>query len=548
VGALATAINLRSIDHLSVALLVVWSLSPIGGQSSLRLLQTTNSTVSNGGVVFYADHQAPFFYQGLTGWEAVVPAILSASLMASETLENRTSDLWNHPRIPRIDEIEDTNSSPSPDEMWTDLSNNNTNLTYSSWTGINIQGLRPDRNSDFSVKHSYIYLDCNERLNISSEIELKTLNISFYPGFDYNTSLALGNDIVSKTSICDRAGRDTAGFLLRGYHDNSPVTNQQLYNASDVNELENHSKIYPMSLFYGTVTDESPCANVFECKVNVATVEAQIECAHEDCKVQQIRRFPNTLFRDTSNNICNILFNTLACTLGSTIALDNFVNLFSNVTNVFDRTLKSPQGIGSPFDDYIIGRRTSFGRNPDMSTTRKSAPAEEVAVRLTTLLNTYWQAGSWGTQVVMTEPFNIPPDPDFYNRLNPPKFMTNKTEATFFYHIPVYAASIPWIVILTLTTTVLLALGALNLLLLYSTAAPDIFDHASSLTRENPYIALPPGGTGLDGLERSRLLKDVRVQLVDTKPEDRIGYVALKSVNGREGYSKGRLKLGRSYE
>lgn len=158
--------------------------------------------------MFYADHQAPFTLEGTSRWESVVPAILSASLMASDTLENRTTDLWNHPRVPRLEALEKHDADDSlSNRTWTDIGDTS-KLIYSSWTGINIQGLRPDRQPNFSVKHSYIYLNCNSRFNISNEIELKSSNISFYTSFERNLSLAIGNATPPELSMCDRAKKE----------------------------------------------------------------------------------------------------------------------------------------------------------------------------------------------------------------------------------------------------------------------------------------------------------------------------------------------------
>ncbi len=56
---------------------------------------------------------------------------------------------------------------------------------------------------------------------------------------------------------------------------------------------------------------------------------------------------------------------------------------------------------------------------------------------------------------------------------------------------------------------------------------PDIPTHASSLKRNNPYIPLPPCGNTLDGMERARALKHVRVRLQDVQPDTPVGHVAL---------------------
>ena len=117
----------------------------------------------------------------------------------------------------------------------------------------------------------------------------------------------------------------------------------------------------------------------------------------------------------------------------------------------------------------------------------------------------------------------------------------------FSHLVPVYKANVRWIVSLLLITTVLLFLGIVNVVMSFITIAPDLFYHASSLVRENPYTNTPGGGTALDGAERSRLLKEMRVQVADVSPHNKIGYVMVKSLGDDEDFQDGRLRKGRLY-
>ena len=63
----------------------------------------------------------------------------------------------------------------------------------------------------------------------------------------------------------------------------------------------------------------------------------------------------------------------------------------------------------------------------------------------------------------------------------------------------------------------------------HMTRGPIILGYVSTMTRDNPYIDLPPGGCTLDCLERTRLLKDVSVRLQDFAPDDAVGHIAFGS-------------------
>lgn len=175
VGAIGTAISLRSADKLSVFLLLFWALSPLGGQSNLHLLRETNSTTSVHGTVYYAAPEAPFVLQHASPWYSVVLTILTASLAASGAAKNGLVDLWNHPKTPRLQSVE-LAKAPSTDEKqdWVSV-NNYTKLDYSSWTGVNIQGLEPGKRSKFRIKYNYLVVDCGLRLRAKPKTVLELL-------------------------------------------------------------------------------------------------------------------------------------------------------------------------------------------------------------------------------------------------------------------------------------------------------------------------------------------------------------------------------------
>jgi hypothetical protein len=77
--------------------------------------------------------------------------------------------------------------------------------------------------------------------------------------------------------------------------------------------------------------------------------------------------------------------------------------------------------------------------------------------------------------------------------------------------------------------------------------APDILGYVSSMTIENPYTSIPgvPLGSGstLNGLERSKLLRNVRVRIGDVREAGKSGKIALAA----EGEGVVRCKKGRKF-
>ncbi|KAK5080394.1 hypothetical protein LTR05_008643 [Lithohypha guttulata] len=75
----------------------------------------------------------------------------------------------------------------------------------------------------------------------------------------------------------------------------------------------------------------------------------------------------------------------------------------------------------------------------------------------------------------------------------------------------------PWIAVDYFSCLLLLVAAAYSFWLRKKTLAPDIFGYVSSLTRDNPHVPVPPGGSTMSGIERARHLQDYKLKIVDVK-------------------------------
>jgi hypothetical protein len=78
-----------------------------------------------------------------------------------------------------------------------------------------------------------------------------------------------------------------------------------------------------------------------------------------------------------------------------------------------------------------------------------------------------------------------------------------------------YVLSIPWITIDIVTCTIPFLAAMASFWLRQQTVAPDIFGYVSSMTRDNPHMHLPDGGSTMSGSERARALEYVKVKVAD---------------------------------
>jgi hypothetical protein len=226
--------------------------------------------------------------------------------------------------------------------------------------------------------------------------------------------------------------------------------------------------------------------------------------------------------------------------------MTNATNTVSLYLRYFSTSLATyfagPSVFGLWLDGVDSAYTTPRFANPDLIS------IQEKTNRLITLLNTYWQSCAWGYQITRSVPFEVPENrwANETDSREPGRWM-NQTESTFSRSIPVYQADIGWIAGLLIISIVLLLLGLANIVISSLTIAPDLFYHASSLARENPYTNTPSGGTALDGAQRSRLLRNLKVQIADVSSEHEVGYIVVKSVSDEENFQTGRLKKGRLY-
>lgn len=97
---------------------------------------------------------------------------------------------------------------------------------------------------------------------------------------------------------------------------------------------------------------------------------------------------------------------------------------------------------------------------------------------------------------------------------------------------PRYAINWIWIGVDYFSGFLLLAAAIYSFWLRKHTLAPDIFGFVSSLTRDNPHFPVPPGGSTLDGLDRTRALRNMQVRIGDIAgPHGEVGRVGFVPVD-----------------
>lgn len=433
-----------------------------------------------------------------------VSAIVSTSLETAELLQNSSVDNWKHPRIPRLRELErsdwekDTSGNP-----WMDTDPSDDTL-FTSLTGVSIFGLQSDSTANFSVPYEYMYVNCTVHMRAGANETLafiETLaDLDMSPGnWPYNSSKGGTYNRLFNQSFLGETFFESSFFAVST---NSP------------------SNYFSKTVYYGT-KDSGSTISVYKCSLHSVMVEANMECVSENCRVNQIRRSPEV--RGEGGEFAGRPWDVVHT---------------RNASRYFFESFQSIGGLQSaytthPIDNYIYGNSSE----PSWVTSRQfhdwaQVSDAQVSQRLSQVFNTYWDASRWTYSTTRSDPYarsstnKTSGEPYLWLRLS-------RTNATMTRHSPIYKASVPWILILIFCSGILLLLDIANIFVALHTSVPDILGYVSSLTRDNPYVEIPRGGSTLQGTERARLIRDLKVQLTDVQEGKEVGYIALKSLGTR---------------
>ncbi|KAH7310779.1 hypothetical protein B0I35DRAFT_358262 [Stachybotrys elegans] len=491
-SAVERLIFVRSHVPFGILVVLIWGLSPLGGQSAVRLLYTAEATESRAGTAYYANPHLQFsvFETGrdTAMFSNDINNMYLASLLASQTQRGSPVDLWGLPKIPQWPRGlgDDVSRQISQDEYGLLASEQE---SYVSLLGVPIFGLNfgpVQAQYTFTVEHPYFEVDCNSiRPRLS-----KNQTASYFPEKIPGAAIA--------TFAVDIAVPNISATFPNVLSEPIPI-----------------EQVPPAQLLYATRYDIDGwrLSSLFNCSVRVVVVETDIECTASSglttCHAthQKLKKGFDT----------NDFFNSLITSVGSITPRANLLAewpIAERLSSYYKMSLT---------DTYLAGPGHRFSPG-----SWANVPLKDFSRRLTTVLNTYWEA-SLDPQNHTDVAFQRQPTTGEISEdtiwLSP---FLNQTESTSTESFVVYRADRRWVVILLVTTSCLEILAVVGLLLELFIRGPDILGYASSLTRDNYVFGLPPDGSAMDGAERARALRHLRVRLADLQPEMDVGYVAFE--------------------
>ncbi|KAL1594555.1 hypothetical protein SLS60_010315 [Paraconiothyrium brasiliense] len=474
-SALERQISLRGFSVVGYILMILWLLSPLGGQSALRLMgEETNSVLSNGTVQYLNPDTVMETAMGaasdINSARSVFAPIFLASLLSSSKYKDTSMDLWGNVKLPRFSTIENSTS----DEWKTVQESNSTNITYASLIGIPVAQLDTIGASNFSVKARQWDVVCDKN-------EMQGGKQANFGTMDTSTWKVAYTPVNStcKSWPCSISFKSMA---------NNDAEDEDYFNYT-----------------------------VASCKLSYDMYETKVGCKGRSCTPTAMRKLDlhtgvnytqdsDAFFRSTpSLNIMSTLPRVDNLGVGSVA--------FRGSTNA-EKWMADPTN--------FVGLKTYvqlYELSPDV-----------LSNRLTILWNSFFQS----TYAMNTLGGNL--DQTFNNiTQSADSQLFNGTASAVSTPMPsVWRTNWKWFTALLVSSIILQIAAYMALFFKYYTCVPDIIGYASSMTLLNPYVPTPTGGTTLHGLERAHMLQDMRVMIGDVCANEPIGAVAFaKADEGR---------------
>lgn len=503
-GAVQRAFVVRGGPWLALAIILVWSLSPIGGQSSLRLFDHAQEPWSTQLDIYYAnpDHLESLFgsVSSMGDFSVVVYTLYSTLLAAVPSERAALTDPWGRPKTAQLPrEVIRTSNLD-----WQDITGDSlkSGEDYSSLLGIDVRGYKttdPTRRYSFVVQSSYIDMDCErvpQHRQQVPDIFDSSPRTSFLANWESHTE---AGEPKSWTLNTERAGH-------RLYYDSRQ--------SMDTHDAKARAR--------------------FECVMRYVPIEVEFSCGPVPsirCGLRRQRQRDPTIDPETNPPAAGLP--TGAFPAGSAMYQILPKNMGGPVAQ--SMLLHWPLAAGRPdpvegasaTDSFLAGDDHLFLGQRLRDWDHEATNMTLFSRRMTTAFNSLFQASLNPWNVTNTNATEVPNMELLSNGR-----AYNSTQATSWADRDIYVANRGWCMALLLIAALLETVAVAGLWLRARIAGPDLLGFASSLTRDNPYF--PPSsqaaGSAVGGAERARAWRDMRVQMADVLPAEERGYIVFTAV------------------
>ncbi|KAK8109102.1 hypothetical protein PG984_014903 [Apiospora sp. TS-2023a] len=520
-GAVTARLGVQRASILGTTLAALWILSPIAGQTSLRLLSTGNGTTTQ--TLRYSKPQEMVHSWANETFAASKKSFMNSLWVAYLTGSNGGSrGLFREIKIPMIEPLKADQGRSSDDDGWYDVPWNTSD--YASRVGFRrLDGIRNVSTEDYTVLYPietwYWALDCHnltsDRMWISQQSSKRVANTS--DQISTSTWKAGNCDTLAGTG-CLLTDIDLNAATLRRPN-NANISPRQIFFSTEdysVNKSSWHQfdtdarlngSIYSLYLI---TPDGHHSMSAGVCSMSTVYVEAEVFWSRDKSAVKRVRRSHSPLTVPSWT-----VFDCLEC--DGTLQFTTFAQMFT--TSLRSTAFEPTQVSSYMADPERTWGSPSYGDGHDPAST---LPRRTRSIRLAQLLNSYWE--------LLTGMCLLVPFPGIYPNYDDPA-LDGVTTATVTQINILLKCNGGWLVASVFASSVLLVCCLATPLLRAWMVNPQLALNFSSLVRDNSYVSGSWSGTSLQASERAQSMGDLKIKFGDVKPDEPVGHIALASMD-----------------
>lgn len=371
-GTFESQVLLRRFTVFGTHLTLLWCLSPLGGQASLRILETATEAwvegsqpvvyLPTGGMSSYGMENGVLASGDAATSLAAINALYSANLLAPLSVKSSDEDTWGNLKIPWLPLSDD---EPSQSGTWSAIPNLTSADNYSSLVGLPLADLtrKPQTLQEFTFEYAYMDLKC----------PLPPYSVSKKDP-DFIKQLGLVWSSNNESMFTNDAKNAIASFFLDTH---TPMSNKRADNVlldRNATTSSDPSLQVPRNILFGSLDSNSSTVLLRNCTVTSVYTEVQAQCTEDGCRAKAIR--PSIKYQHRNPNL------TL---------LESFVLSYHFIQDFPLATGSVHTGDTSPTEYYVRGAHIPFGTATAGLPELRTLPNDLFAIRMGQLVNSYLQ-------------------------------------------------------------------------------------------------------------------------------------------------------------
>ncbi|KAF4339296.1 hypothetical protein FBEOM_6832 [Fusarium beomiforme] len=467
-SSIEAVVSLRKLTISGFFIMSVWLLSPLGGQSSLRVMRIRTNVREESRLVHYLDTNTRSYFgesSHYVGLDSAISSIFMASVIASNSTKQSPVDPWNNAKVPAQRPTQPDSKGSYP---WVSVAANDS-MDYLSLIGLRLWNIPKTGRTEFVMESSHLTPKCSKQRDLATqkwdEAQFPNTTFDSFLRWDgYNTTT--GDAYSGKNYI-------NLQFAIYSPHNNSP-------------------------------------GYVYNCTLRSTSLDLHLICHGGDCKVNRTRTISSDKIPDWE-----VPWNVPACMNYPALSLQRTLDMML-------RAAGTPSyGYNSPVEAFLQGN------SPFFITTYisfQNVTDAEFSIRFGQLLNAIYLSTQLSGDIVGSIHER---EPERLHSYGGSCRMYTNTTATVFQEQKVYEAIPIWIAFLILACVFLLMCCYMTFYIHQWVFIPDVFGFVSTSVSESPSFARYPVGSYMDGWERARVLGDVNIRFEDIEWHEAHGRLAL---------------------